>query len=84
MKRRIQMNEIIKYEHHGKNVSVQEHLKGKHREHCLCYYNCIFFKPEDRENNCSIANKLYQFDVDNNVTTPVWECEKYKKEEADE
>jgi hypothetical protein len=26
---------IIKYKHHGREVFVQEELKGKHREHCL-------------------------------------------------
>jgi hypothetical protein len=78
--RRNYMSKIIKYEHYGKNMSVQEHLKGKHREHCLCFQNCIFFNLEDREKNCSIATALFKFDVENNVTTPVWECEKYKEE----
>jgi hypothetical protein len=71
------MNKIIKYEHYNKNVSVQEHLKGLHKEHCLCYQNCKFFKPNMSE-NCSIAQGLYEFDIKNNVTTPVWECEKYE------
>jgi hypothetical protein len=28
---------IVSYEHHGHNVAVRSDLKGKHREHCLCY-----------------------------------------------
>lgn len=72
------MDKIIKYIHHGKEVSVKESLKGKHRDHCLCW-NCEKFTPEDRKENCSIANRLYQFDINNNVTTPVWECAEFIK-----
>ena len=68
---------IIKYNHHGVKVSVREDLKGKHREHCLCY-SCKLFKPEDREANCQIANLLFEFDKLHNITTPVWECKKFK------
>jgi hypothetical protein len=68
-----------KYEHHGTKVSVQPHLKGKHREHCLCWQQCKYFKPESREENCAIANALYAICVLCNVTTPVWECPKYEK-----
>lgn len=67
---------IVTYEHHGKEVKVQEHLKGRHREHCLCY-TCVEFKPEDREANCPIANALYAICVEHNVATPVWECPKF-------
>lgn len=28
--------EFERYEHHGAEVSVMSHLKGKHRAHCLC------------------------------------------------
>ena len=68
---------IITYEHHGVEVSVREHLKGRHREHCLCWQNCEFFFPNDKYNNCPIAMELYDLCVLSNVTTPVWECSKY-------
>jgi len=67
---------IVKYKHHGIDVSVREDLKGKHRDHCLCWA-CAKFKPEDRDSNCQIANLLYNFDVLHKVTTPVWECKKF-------
>jgi len=70
---------IIQYVHHDIKVSVQEHLKGKHREHCLCFQECVFFIPEDRQRNCSEANELFNFDVKYNITTPVWECPKYRQ-----
>ena len=75
---------IIKYLHYGKNMSVREDLKGLHSKHCLCYENCKSFKPNtpgkiDSTENCPIAQGLYEFDVKNNVTTPVWECEMYEK-----
>lgn len=65
--------EIVQYEHHGTRVSVRQDLKGKHREHCLCY-QCENFKPEDRENNCKVANLLFAFCQALGMTTPVWEC----------
>jgi len=69
---------IEKYEHHGTEVAVQSHLKGKHREHCLCWQGCKHFKPKDRLNNCRIANLLYSVCVMCNLTTPVFECPKYE------
>jgi len=70
---------ITNYEHHGKQVSVQDHLKGKHREHCLCWKGCKFFEPNPNGGiNCSIAQELFEFDCKHGVTTPVWECEKYE------
>ena len=69
---------VVKYEHHGQLVSVLEEDKGKHSEHCLCYQNCAFFIPDDRESNCPIANALYRLDVLANVVTPVWECAEYE------
>jgi len=35
---------IVEYEHHGENVKVREDLKGRHRDHCLCF-RCNAFKP---------------------------------------
>lgn len=34
-----------RYKHHGIEVAVQSHLKGKHREYCLCFQGCAKF-PE--------------------------------------
>ncbi len=70
---------VIQYEHHNVVVSVQEHLKGKHREHCLCYQDCIHFKP-NTPNNCKIAQELYELDVKLGLTTPVWECPVYEED----
>ena len=76
------MIKFIEYEHHGKMVSVREDLKGKHREHCLCY-KCKWFKPKDIEKNCPIANKLYEFNCQYGVTTPVWECKTFVVKEGE-
>lgn len=69
---------IVKYEHHGVEVSVREDLKGKHREHCLCY-QCSRFNIDDRDKNCPIANLLYRFCVLTSCTTPVWECPQFRE-----
>ena len=63
---------IIRYEHHGRSMAVIEDHKGTHREHCLCY-ECANFAP-GTEDNCPIAQSLFEFDVKNGVTTPVFEC----------
>jgi len=64
---------IERYEHHGVRVAVRKDLRGKHREHCLCY-QCEKFKLEDRDGNCPKANRLYALCVKEGMTTPVWEC----------
>ena len=68
---------IIKYIHHGTEVSVQSHLKGNHKEYCLCYCDCVYFKP-GTDDNCEIAKANYELCVKYNLVTPVFECPKYK------
>lgn len=68
---------IIKYEHHGKEVWVDEKLRGKHREHCLCF-KCEVFSPGLPEQNCPIANLNYAVCIAHNVTLPVYECPKWE------
>ena len=63
-----------KYEHHGIEVAVRSDLKGKHRDHCLCFQGCPHFKPGDREINCEIANEVYAICVKYGIVTPVFEC----------
>ena len=72
---------IIQYEHHGNTVAVREDLKGKHREHCLCY-SCGLFIPEDRSANCKTANALYALCCLTGCTTPVWECPEFEENEV--
>ena len=68
---------LVKYIHHGIEVNVLEKNKGKHRENCLCW-GCKFFVPKDTTLNCKIAKELFAICVTYNVTTPVWECAKFK------
>jgi hypothetical protein len=70
--------EIMKYEHHGKEVFVMSHLKGKHREHCLCFQNCKYFKPNTQE-NCKIAQAVFENCVKFGTITPMWECPEYER-----
>jgi hypothetical protein len=67
---------ITTYEHHGRKVFVQEHLKGTHRQNCLCFSLCQNFKPGTEE-NCEIAKELYLLCVKHGLTTPVFECPNY-------
>ena len=66
---------ITKYIHHNE-VFVQEHLKGRHREHCLCFLGCTLFKPNTPE-NCEIAQAVYNNCTKFGITTPMWECPKF-------
>ena len=68
--------EFERYTHHDRLVSVRKELKGKHREHCLCF-SCAGFIPENIKENCPIANELYNFDVEHGLVTPVWECPQF-------
>jgi len=74
------MDKIIKYLHHGKEVSVREKLKGTHREHCLCWI-CEKLIIKDRKQNCPIANALFDNCFKFNVTTPVFECPEFELKE---
>lgn len=72
--------EIIKYYHHDGIKSVQKHLKGKHREHNLCFQNCVHFKPNTPE-NCEIAQTCFTTCVKFGLVSPIWECPKYESEQ---
>jgi len=67
------MDKFEHYKHHGQWVWVREELKGKHREHCLCF-SCQLFNIDEPEKSCPIANSLYLFCVTNDMVLPVWEC----------
>ena len=64
------------YEHHGTRVWVRKDLKGKHRDHCLCFDGCSKFKPGTTD-NCKRAALLYALCVALDMTTPVFECPEY-------
>lgn len=73
---RTPMRHFELYKHHGEApVWVRSDLKGKHREHCLCY-SCKRFHPGS-PGNCPIARGLYENCVTNDLVTPVWECPKF-------
>lgn len=57
-------------------VTADSDLRGKHREHCLCF-KCENFKPGMPETNCPIANLIYAVCIVNGVTTPIYECPKF-------
>lgn len=77
------MSAFEKYIHHHeeKPVWVRKILKGRHREHCLCH-SCKKFHPEDREENCDLANKVFKLCVEEELVLPVWECSKFDEQEV--
>jgi len=70
---------IVKYLHHDVMVNVNEELVGLHRDHCLCFQGCKFFKPVNAE-NCEIANAVFENCVKFSIVSPVWECPKYEQD----
>jgi hypothetical protein len=72
---------IVKYVHHGVEVSVREDLKGQHRDYCLCHL-CKCFNTESQALNCKIANAIFENCVTNHVTTPVFECPEFESKES--
>lgn len=70
------MQQTEQYEHHGRQVHVISALKGKHREHCLCF-QCDRFKPGE-DDHCPIARLNYQMCVDHGLVSPVYECASYE------
>jgi hypothetical protein len=72
----IMSDKFGKYMHHGVEVFVIEEVKGKHREHCLCF-SCDKYHPGAPQGNCPIANLIYAVDLSCHVTTPVYECPEF-------
>lgn len=66
---------FIKYNHHGKEVWVNKDLKGKHKDHCLCF-SCENFKPNQAD-NCEIAEENYSLCKKHNLVLPVYECPEF-------
>ena len=79
------MSKFEQYDHFGNGVKewVRSDLKDKHRNHCLCW-RCEHFKPNDREENCPVANVLFSICVAFNIVTPVWECPEFEEDGKDE
>lgn len=71
------MGKIIQYMHHNWKVSVDEALKGTHREHCLCF-RCDIFAPQ-QNHNCVIAQGIFKICQERGLTLPVFECPYYKR-----
>ena len=69
--------QIEKYVHHGVEVNVIAAQKGNHRNICLCFQNCKFFKP-GQPDNCEIAQANYELCVKFNTVQPMLECPKYE------
>lgn len=69
---------IIQYEHHGATVNVKKKLKGRHKNSCLCFANCRFFRPDSGSFNCQIAQQVYELCVKESLVLPVWECPQYE------
>lgn len=64
---------VVQYTHRGNRVFARKDLKGKHREHCLCY-SCACFSPADIASNCPIANDISHLCTTYGIATPVYEC----------
>lgn len=54
-------------------MAVFKELQGQHKERCLCF-RCKKFKPEDRDENCPVANLLFAVCVQCDIVAPVAEC----------
>ena len=63
----------IQYNHHGRDVWVDEDNAGKHRELCLCW-SCKSFYPDNKKLNCPYAKKVFGTCVEFGLVTPVLEC----------
>lgn len=66
----------VEYEHYGNKVKVRKELKGHHRRYCLCHEHCVHFKP-NTDDNCEIAQAVYDNCVKFGIVTPMWECPKF-------
>lgn len=70
-------SKYLQYQHHGVNVFVRKDLKGRHRDHCLCF-SCEKLGSGGGKSGCEIANHVYANCVKFNLVTPVFECPRFK------
>lgn len=63
----------------GELAAESRILMANHRL-CLCWH-CQRFNPSNREENCSIANKLYSTCVECDLVTPVARCPQFLPDE---
>lgn len=68
--------DVEKYTHHCAEVTVVSAVKGQHRDHCLCFGGCKFFKPGTAE-HCEIAAANFALCVKYSLVSPVYECPKF-------
>jgi hypothetical protein len=71
-KKRPHSQRLVRYRHHGREVVVRADLKGKHRDHCLCY-GCGKYP------GCPIAKAVFDNCVKFDLVTPVWECPDFER-----
>jgi hypothetical protein len=71
---------LVRYQHHGASMVVRADLRGRHREHCLCY-GCGKFDPTGK-NNCPIAQAVFDNCVKHTIVSPVWECKEFQRNDA--
>jgi hypothetical protein len=71
------MQKVERYVHHGREVAVISEVKGRHRDFCLCFNGCDFFKPNTPE-NCEIAKMNFAVCKTHGLVAPVMECPKYR------
>lgn len=71
------VRKVERYQHHGREVAVMSHVKGRHREMCLCMNGCDFFKPGESE-NCPIAQANYDLCRLHGLVAPVMECPRFR------
>lgn len=73
------VQQFVQYKHHACKTWVRSDLKGRHRDHCLCY-DCENFHPDSKA-NCPIAQVVYAHCIEMNLVTPVWECQRFRQDE---
>ena len=67
------MLKVVKYNHHGVEVSTSLEYKGIYKQVCLCINGCKRFKPNTTE-NCEIAQANFENCVKFNTVQPITEC----------
>jgi hypothetical protein len=75
---------IEKYNHHGTDVFVDSRLKGKLRDHCLCFKCKRFGHQPGLPQNCQIAQATYENCVKFHTATPMYECPEFDEKSLED
>ena len=69
---------VISKVHYKRKVYRVDSFDGKHKDICICHYECKHFKPNSTGDNCAIAQMSFELSKMTGIVL-VYSCKYYEK-----